>query len=114
MGNDRHQPAPGQPWWPYDTPVYVCLSIDKARQILEQSQFLSDSIVWTTIYRVKAPCISYNHIDGNLLWTRDASKLIVDAPVYYSDVPHISDAVLLNRARLIMPRLAKLINRREK
>lgn len=111
LGNSRHQVAPGDQWWPYDdTLVYVCLDMNKARQILEQSQFLADSVVWTTIYRVAALSINYDYIKDNMLWTRDASKIFVEAPVYYKDIPHISDEVLLNRARLLRPAYARLLN----
>lgn len=110
LGNSRHQVAPCDKWWPYDTQVYVCLDMDKARQILEQSQFLADSVVWTTIYRVAALSINYDYIKDNMLWTRDASKLLVEVPVFYKDIPHISDKVLLNRARLMGPAYARLIN----
>lgn len=117
LGNNLHQVEPGQKWWPVDTSVFVCLNIDAARDILEETQRFAHSTVWTTIYRVKAPRINYESIDGKLLWTRDASKLIVDAPVFYKDVPHVSEDVLLHRARVIMPayaRLIKSLNRREK
>lgn len=110
LGNSRHQVAPGDKWWPYDTQVYVCLNMDKARQILEQSQFLADSVVWTTIYRVAALSINYDYIKDNMLWTRDASKLLVEAPVFYKDVLHITDKELLNRARLLKPAYARLMN----
>ena len=117
LGNNLHQVAPGQQWWPVDTSVFVCLNIDAARDILEETQRFAHSTVWTTIYRVKALRVNYERIDGKLLWTRDASKLIVDATVFYKNVPQISDDVLLRRAHAIMPaysRLIKSLNRRGK
>lgn len=114
LGNGNHLGQPGQPWWPYDTSVFVCLDIDKARNVLEQSWLDANSVIWTTIYRVTAPSISYDCINNNMLWTHDASKLIVDGPVYHRSIPNISEAVLLNRARLMRPAFARFIRGRGK
>lgn len=108
LGNNLHQAVPGEQWWPTDTLVFICRNIDVARAKLDESQLFSDFGIWTTIYRVKAPCINYDYIDDRLIWTRNASKIIVDAPVFVSNSPRVDNDVLLNRARIMMPAFARL------
>ncbi len=91
----------GDQWWPYDTEVFICLNLDKAKQII------GVSAEWTTIYRVRAAELECSRIDGGLMYTNDASKIIVDAPVHYND-RRLSETQLLARAASIRDDFMKL------
>lgn len=107
-GNGR-APNQGDKWWPYNANVYVCTSLDKAKELLKQSH-VSGGRVWTTVYRVKAQNINCYRFENGIVWTNEPTKLIVDTPVYCA-VPHaLSGESLLKNARRILPEYSKLMN----
>ena len=112
LGNAAHAPENGDKWCDYDTDVYICADLDCAKQILAESHknTLAPAVVWTTIYRVKANDINCNKIQNNIIWTNQPTKIIVDAPVYYSAPKQITNAEILSKAAHVLPQYSKLIN----
>lgn len=93
----------GQPWWPFNTNVYVCMNLETAKQIM-----FADGI-WKTIYRVKAKNISCKKIDGNIIQTDESTKIIVVSPVLYSARSNRTEADLLRNAKHALPRFSKIM-----
>ena len=102
----------GEQWWPHDTNVYVCLSLEKAQELLALSHdaSLKHGTIWTTIYRVNAKNIDCNKIGNGLVWTNQPTKIIVDCPVYYRAPRMVSEGKLLQNAKRILPRYSRLMN----
>lgn len=112
LGNARHAHRPGEPWMDRDAMVYVCRDIDVAKQILNMSQhgFVDDmNPLWTTIYHVTAPMIECQRADCKMLWTTDATKIIVDRPVFRQEPSLLSEQMLLDKARAIRSEYFKTI-----
>ncbi len=104
--------VPGERWINYDVPVYICTTLDKAKEILEESHIrtLEPSPVWTTIYRVVAKDIDCDKYDNERVWTRQASRIFVDKPVFYKEPHKLSEVALLRNAQRILPHFSKLMN----
>ena len=51
-----------------------------------------------------------NKIQNNIIWTNQPTKIIVDAPVYYSVPKQITNAEILSKAANVLPQYSKLIN----
>jgi hypothetical protein len=102
----------GARWINYDIPVYICTTLDKAKEILGESHIrtLEPSPVWTTIYRVVATDIDCDKYDSGRVWTRQSSKIFVDKPVFYKEPRSLSETALLRNAQRILPHVSKLMN----
>ena len=113
LGTDKDVLQPGQKWLPYDTEVYVCRNIDVAKRLLQLSQRgFVDGInpVWTTVYHVVAPMVKCTRADNAMLWTPDASKIVVDRPVFQQTPRQLSEAALLDNAKAQMAAFMGLMN----
>ncbi len=115
LGNARHMPASGGAWLSRDTLVYVCRTLDAAMRILESSQrgFVDRyNPVWTTIYHVTSPMIKCDRVERDMFWTHDATKIIVDAPVFHRAASKLADAVpAQNNAHDMMSPTVNMIQR---
>ncbi|MDE5615849.1 MAG: hypothetical protein K2I81_03395 [Alphaproteobacteria bacterium] len=113
LGTDKDVLRPGQKWLPYDAEVYVCRNIDVAKRLLQLSQrgFI-DGInpVWTTIYHVVAPMVKCTRADNAMLWTPDASKIIVDRPVFQQPPRQLPEAALFDNAKAQLSAFMRLMN----
>lgn len=112
LGNDAHVVGRGDTWLDADRPVYICRSVDVANAILQNSHqgvLAPNGVVWTTVYRVTADEVDAFRIENELIWTTQATKIIVDRPVGYYNPPHRSEAQLLANARQILPYFSKLV-----
>lgn len=97
----------GDQWWPADTDVFVCLSLNRAREILKQSKYP----IWTTIYKVSARNLPCTRIENGLLYTNAPTNIFVDRAVYYAGEQHASSRALLQNAAKIRTDFFKLVNR---
>ncbi|MBQ8473362.1 MAG: hypothetical protein IJ500_00690 [Alphaproteobacteria bacterium] len=106
----------GEKWWPYNTNVYVCMSLEKAKELMAMShkEPLTHGTVWTTIYRVSAQNIDCQKFGDGLMWTNQPTKIIVDGPVYYHAPNKMSEGELLKNARRILPQYSHLMNQMNK
>lgn len=102
----------GEKWWPYNTNVYVCLSLEKAKELMSTShkEPLKYGTVWTTIYRVSAQDIDCQKFGDGLMWTNQPTKIIVEGPVHYHAPNKISEGELLQNAKSILPQYSHLMN----
>ena len=113
LGNCDTVVSRGSQWCEDGLNVYVCPTKEMAKAILEQSQqhTLKPHIVWTTIYRVWAKDIEIDFFKTDrLVWTRQGSKLIVDAPVFYRAQPVLTEQKLLSNAKRLKARYMKLVD----
>ena len=106
----------GENWWPYNTTVYVCLSLEKAKELMSMShkEPLKHGTVWTTIYRVSAQNIDCQKFGDGLMWTNQPTKIIVEGPVYYHAPNKMSEGELLKNAQRILPQYSHLMNQMNK
>ncbi len=105
----------GDQWWQTNSPVQVFFNIGAARAELMKSQsspIMRNKLEYTTIYRVHSDSINAFKINGNKIWTTDASKIIVDAGVYYKVPSRIADARLSFGARKSLPAYMTLTRER--
>lgn len=102
---------PGGQWWPHSTMVYVCRNLATAKRILQMSQdgLLLDCPVWATIYRVSAPKVKCVRSDKDVIWTTDASKIIVDSSVFHQAPRMKSEEELLANAKKQRPEFERLM-----
>lgn len=113
LTTNRQGVASGERWSEYDVPVYICATLDRAKQILENSHKkpLEPNTVWTTVYRVVANDIKIDRIENGLFWTHQARKIFADTPVFYKEPRPITEAQLLCNAKRILPQMAIIMNR---
>lgn len=117
LGNDAHIVARGDNWLDTDRPVYICKSLDVAKSILQESHRAvldPNNIVWSTIYRVKADEIDVFKIENDLVWTNQATKIVVDRPVAYYKPAYRSEFQLLANARRALPYFSEIIRGKRK
>lgn len=117
LGNDAHIVARGDSWLDADRQVYICKSFGTAKSILQESHravLEPNNIVWSTIYRVKADEIDVFKIENDLVWTNQATKIVVDRPVAYYKPPYRSEFQLLANARCVLPYFSELIRGKRK
>lgn len=112
LGNPNCAHCVGGAWTEQDSRVWICASLEKAKQILRDSQqkTLEPCCVWTTIYQVSARDIVCEKTHDGLWYTNTPSKICVDRVVY--DNPNalkITDAQLMINARKQYGRFAKLM-----
>jgi hypothetical protein len=62
------------------------------------------------IFRVVANDIKIDKIENGLIWTRQASNIIADAPVFYKEPQQITESHLMHNAQRIMPQMKRLMN----
>ncbi|MBR2341940.1 MAG: hypothetical protein IKA73_00545 [Alphaproteobacteria bacterium] len=112
LANGKRPVISGEKWCEYDTPVYICATVDTAKQILENSHktAIEPNPVWTMIFRVVANDIKIDKIENGLIWTRQASNIIADTPVFYKEPPKITESHLMHNAQRIMPQMKRLMN----
>lgn len=100
----------GQSWWPYDTKVYVCPTLEQAKKILFEDldkTHIEPERPLTVIYRVFAPKINVVRGPDGYFWTNQATKLHAGDVVYTYTQPEISNEALLENAANIMTTFSK-------
>lgn len=111
LGNQMRRPlGRGQQWWPYDSSVYVCPTLARAKELLAedlQQPVLEPHFHFTTIYRVVANDIDVRRENDGLYWTKQATKLKVVDIVHEHPATEIPDWRLLLNADAIMAELSK-------
>ena len=111
LGTSRNIRKPGAPWTGDNTPVWICPTLRKAVEILENSNracCLEGNVVWTTVYRVVARDIVCVQMKNGLWFTETPTKIYVDSPVFSVNPLSLTEEQLLQNAKVIMPRMTKL------
>lgn len=116
LGNTDSVLVSGDQWWPVDTDVFVCLTLNRAREILRQSHMGGNTAqpVWTTIYKVKARNLPCTRIKNGLVYTNSPTQIFVDRIVYYTGEPRVSEQDLLRNAAKLRTDFFKLVNNRHR
>lgn len=102
LGNENAVHKIGAPWMSFDSRVWVCPSLAKAKKVLEESQkikILDPGPIWTTIYQVSGQDIVFEQANSGLLYTDVPTKLYVNRIVCRHEPELITEDVLLKRAK---------------
>ena len=112
LGNRNNVHQIGNAWANADCRVWVCTTLDKAKQILLDSQeksCLNPHCVWTTIYQVSARDLVCEKTHNGILYTNTPTKIVTERVVYNKEVDGMTDAELLKNARRQYGRFAELM-----
>ena len=112
LGNRNNVHQVGDAWSNTDCRVWVCTSLDKAKQILFDSQeksCLDPHCVWTTIYQVSARNLVCEKTHNGMLYTNMPTKIVTDRVVFHKEARKNTDEELLVNARKYHGRFAELM-----
>ncbi len=111
LGNENHVVKAGDRWLNHDARVWICLTSHLAIQIMNASNHpLNNGVHFTTIYRVHALDLECDGVPtGDMYYTNQATKIIVDGPVDHYEAPRrLAEDNLLARAAEIRGQYMKV------
>lgn len=110
LGCDDVTKVIGGAWLNYDSRVWVCPNLNKAKQVLAESQKslnVEPNPIWTIVYQVSGRDLVFEQAHNGLLYTNTPTKLFVERVVLRKPQKQICEEYLLNNANQIKNNLAK-------
>ncbi len=116
LGNENAVYAGGDRWADCDMPVFICRYAHTATRIMHSSNHpVYHGVRWNTVYRVHADALDCSSVSGDMFWTNQATKIIVDGPVaYHNSKPSLTEEQLCARAATIAPAFHKLMQEKQR